>query len=347
MAELRVKAHVMKQKGQTLYLFPMNSSTLARVAYVTPRSQDDPDEIQRLVNKPRAKEIGKYIQEDLSLFPNAIVVSLDDDVTVQETGESTEVTLVFPADDGKAAYILDGQHRLAGFEYSDGVNFDLPVVALHGASDSLRGKIFADINSKQVKVSDVHLLDLYYGLGVLQADDDAAVKVVKMLGEQQDSPLYGKIKFLDDQKGAWIKNTAATKWLGAHTKPGGILSSKTPGEQASILKEYFGGIEDTWPEAWGNTKSYALSKPFGLEVVSGIFRAVKHRVDLNAGKQYTRENFRGQLAVLKDAELKPFAKSDVAIPLTWESGPMGPLSNASGRSLIIKQLIDALQAADE
>lgn len=348
MAELRVKAHVMKQKSQRLYLFPMNSEILARVAYVTPRSQDDPDEIQRLVHKPRAREIGRYIREDLSLFPNALVVSLDDHVQVQPTGQDSEVTIVFPDDASKSAYILDGQHRLEGFKYSDGVQFDLPVVALHGASDSLRGKIFADINSKQVKVSDVHLLDLYYGLGVLSVDDDTAVKVVKMLGEDVDSPLHKKIKFLDDQKDTWIKNTAAVKWLGAHTKPGGALSNKTPGEQATIFKEYFAGIQETWPEAWGNTKSYALSKPFGLEIVAGIFRAVKHRVDLNAGRQYTREAFRAQLDVLKSAELKPFANAeDLSIPLTWESGPMGPLSNAAGRSLIIKQLVDVLQAADD
>jgi len=196
----------MKQKAQTLYLFAMNSEVLSQIAYVTPRSQEDPDEIQRLVNPARAKDIGRYIQEDLSLFPNALVVSLDGEVEVQQIGAGDEVTLVFPESEGKFAYILDGQHRLAGFQYSDGIQFDLPVVALPKANESLRGKIFADINSKQVKVSDVHLLDLYYGLGVLPAEDDATVKVVKMLGEQEDSPLEGKIKFLDDQTGAWVTN---------------------------------------------------------------------------------------------------------------------------------------------
>lgn len=347
MAGFRVNARVMKQKAQTLYLFPMNSKTLTRLAYVTPRSQNDPAEIQRLVQKSRAKEIGRYIQEDLSLFPNAIVVSLDEHVEIQPTADPEEVTLAFPEEEGKFAYVLDGQHRLAGFEYSDGTHFDIPVVALHGANDSLRGKIFADINSKQVKVSDVHLLDLYYGLGVLAVDDDATVRVVKMLGEHDDSPLKGRIKFLDDQKGDWVKNTAMAKWIGGHTKPGGALSSKSPGDQAAVFKEYFKAVKATWPAAWGNTKEFALTKPFGLEIICGIFRAAKHRVDLNAGRQYTQANFAEQLAVLKGAELRPFATADVSMPLTWEVGPMGPLSNASGRSLIIKQLVDTLQAEDD
>ncbi len=337
----------MRQKGETLYLFPMLASTLSRISYVNPRGKDSPDEIQRLVSKSRAKEIGQYIKQDISLFPNAIVVSLGDEVEVTATASDDEVTLVFPSDEGKLAYVLDGQHRLAGFDYSDGIDMDLPVVALYGADESLRGKIFADINSKQVKVSDVHLLDLYYGLGDLPGDEMATVQVVKRLGNDPDSPLHGRVQFFDDQQGAWIKNTALTRWLGPHIKSGGTLSSKTPAEQTRIIKEYFRGVAATWPDAWGS-KSHALTKPFGLEVMCSVFRAAKHRVDLNAGRQYTAENFERQLAVLRHAQIEPFGQeADIAIVLTWESGPLGPLSNAAGRGLIGKQLIDTLQRADD
>jgi len=40
MAGLVVTAHVLKQKGYNLYLFPMNSRELGRLCYVTPRSHD-------------------------------------------------------------------------------------------------------------------------------------------------------------------------------------------------------------------------------------------------------------------------------------------------------------------
>src|SRR5437667_8230320 len=100
MAGLRVTARVLEQKGQKLFLFAMRSSTLKKLAYVTPRSKDDPDEIQRILSKPRAKEIGAYIQKELSIFPNAIVVSLEDSVNVSDTGDPHEVTLEFPSSEG-------------------------------------------------------------------------------------------------------------------------------------------------------------------------------------------------------------------------------------------------------
>jgi DGQHR domain-containing protein len=343
-----VNARVLQQKGQSLYMFPMSSSDLERIAYVTPRSKNSPEEIQRIISEPRAKDIGKYIQEELSLFPNAIVVSLSEEVSVSPTGDAGEVVLEFPSPEGRHAYILDGQHRLAGFRYSGGVVFDLPVVALRGADEKLRAKIFADINSKQAQVSDVHLLSLYYQIKALPTEEGGTVDVVRSLTEDPDSPLRERIKFLDDEKNTWVKNTAMKKWLGPHVQSGGVLANKTPGDQAQILKEYFKGAEALWPDAWGNNKKYALTKPFGLEIMASIFRDVKHRVDLNQGRIYTADSFRRALEPLSAMAIQiPGAGAGASIPLSWESGNLGPLSNAAGRALIRKQMIDVLTAADE
>jgi DGQHR domain-containing protein len=347
MAELLISATRIRQKSHVLYVFAMNSEDLAPISYVTPRSQDSPDEIQRILSSTRAKEIGAYIQEELSLFPNAIVLSLDEEVEIRETADDATVTVAFPSATGKHAYVLDGQHRLSGFEHSQGVQFDLPVVALHNADEALRAKIFADINSKQMQVSDVHLLGLYYQIKALPAEESATVDVIEALAKDADSPLKGKVKRLDDQTGTWVKNVALKRWIGPHTQSGGVLSAKKPSEQARIFKEYFSGIEATWPDAWGKPK-HALTKPFGLEIMCSAFRAAKTRVDLNAGKQYTAANFAEQLEVLKGLEIViPGTAEQHGIPLTWESGPLGPLSNAAGRTLVSRQIIDRLHSADE
>jgi DGQHR domain-containing protein len=347
MAQLRVNATKIKQKSHTLYVFAMNSAELMPLTYVTPRSQDDPKEIQRILNKSRTRDIGRYIQQELSIFPNAIVLSLDDEVEIQNTGEENVVTIIFPSRDGKHAYILDGQHRLSGFGYSDGVQFDLPVVALQNADEALRAKIFADINSKQMQVSDVHLLELYYQIKALPHEESATVDVVQSLAKDADSPLKNRVKLFDDQNDTWVKNTALKRWLGPHTQSGGLLSGKNPSEQARIFKEYFKGVEKTWPSAWGD-KGHALTKPFGIEIMCAAFRAAKYRVDLNAGRQYTASNFAQQIEVLRDMEITiPGTGDGGGIPLTWESGPLGPLSNAAGRTLISRQIIDTLQSADD
>ena len=139
MAELRVAATRITQKSHTLYVFTMNSEQLAPLTYVTPRSHDDPDEVQRIVDPKRAKAIGEYIKGSCR-SPERDRGQPHRGRPDRKPRRTDGVTVLFPDDDGKFAYILDGQHRLEGFKYSDGVEFDLPVVAIYNADETLRGK---------------------------------------------------------------------------------------------------------------------------------------------------------------------------------------------------------------
>ena len=344
MAKFTVNAKKMKQHSHDLYLFSMSSELLNELCYVTPRSKNDPKEIQRLLDKKRAKDIGEYIKTETALLPNAIVISLSSQVSISPSGHPDEVSIQFPDTEGKYAYVLDGQHRLAGFAHSDGIQFDLPVVALYNANEHLRGRIFADINSKQVKVSDTHLLEIYYQIRELPAEESATMDIVHRLAQDDDSPLKGKIKVMDDERGSWVTNSNMKKLLAPHTESGGVLHGKPPAVQTQIIKEYLKGVKAVWPEAWGNNKDYTLTKSIGMSIILGIFGLVKHRVDLNAGKQYIAQNFKEQLEVLNGAEIEIPGGS---IPLTWESGPFGTLSNAAGRAYLTKQLKNLLTIADE
>jgi len=345
MAGFEVTAHVLKQKSYDLYLFSMNSELLRKICYVTPRSHDDPEEVQRILNEQRTKEIGRYIQEETSLLPNAIVLSLMPEVSITKTGNPHQIVLHFPSEEGKLAYILDGQHRLAGFGHSEGIEFDMPVVALWNADNHLRGKIFADINSKQVAVTNVHLLSLYYQIRELPSDEAATMDVVVQLTNDEDSPLVGKIKMLDADRGCWITNRHAKQCIEPHTQSGGVLAGKTPAQQAVIIKEYLKGVSKVWPEAWGDVKEYMLCRAMGIETILSVFDAVKYRCDLNEGRQYTADSFGSQLRVLKECSIE--LPGSGSLPLTWQRGPFGPFSNKAGKTLIRKQLLDYLRHADE
>ena len=135
MANIKIPATVLRQKDKELYLFKMSSALLRKITYVTPRSEDNPDELQRVYSEPRAKEIGAWIKQENSLLPNAIVVDFKNDVKIEPTADHDIVTITIPEPDAtdnlKFAYILDGQHRVKGFEFSDGVDFDLAVIAVH------------------------------------------------------------------------------------------------------------------------------------------------------------------------------------------------------------------------
>ncbi len=347
MAPFNVSAFVLKQKYIDLYLFGMNSRILREVCYVTPMSENDPLEVQRLLSESRAKEIGSYIREETSILPNAIVVSLTDEVQIRPSGRSNEVIVEFPSTTGKFMYVLDGQHRLEGFKHSDGIEFDLPVVGLHDADRSLRGRVFADINSKQVKVSKVHLLTLLYNQDLDNADGSATMSVVQLLAESPDSPLRNKVKLYDGQSGTWVTNDLLKRCLAPYTESGGPLYSRSVASQAKVIKEYLKAVARTWPAAWGNNKEYLLTRPVGIEIMLGILERVMHRCVLNEGSQYTADTFSRQLLVLRDFKLQSI--EGITLPLDWVRGShMGRLSSgAQGREQINKQLKNALYQADE
>jgi len=345
MAELEVMASVLRQQGRELYCFGMNTTRLRQICYVTPRSQDDPKEIQRILNKKRAMEIGEYIKQENSLLPNSIVVSLTADVAIQSSGMDGIKVLRFPNDEGKFAYILDGQHRLEGFKYSDGIDFDLPVVAIYNADDGLRGKIFADINGKQERVKDTHLLALYYQIGELKPDISSVMDVITQLNTHPDSPLKGRIRMMESDKNIWVNNVGLKQWLVPHLTSGGVLALKTVAQKTQILKEYFKAAASLWPDAWGNLKQYNLCRPMGFEILMGLFGPVKHRVDLNSGHQYTKETFLSQMGPLLNATIE--LPGGGMLPINWERGPMGSVANSRGRTLITKKLADLLRKEDD
>jgi hypothetical protein len=83
----------------------------------------------------------------------------------------------------------------------------------------------------------------------------------------------------------------------------------------------------------------------GFEITIGLFGPVKHRCDLNRGRQYTADSFASQMAPLVGATIE--LPGGGKLPIDWERGVMGSVANSSGRTLITKQLADLLRAADE
>jgi DGQHR domain-containing protein len=303
-----------------------------------PRTTDNPEEIQRILNVSRCKDIGEYVQKPDSVLPNSIVVNLTNDVRIESTAREDRVTVVFPSEQGRYAYLLDGQHRVGGFEHSGGVEFDLPVVALHSAADQIAGKVFADINSKQEKVSDVHLLDLYYQLKALPQDDAAVMDIVSLLNDDEDSPLEGRVKTMPGQKGFWIKNTFLKMILQPYIGRGGILSQKTSAQQAIVFKAYFNAVKQLFPEAWGS-KKHVLTKAMGLEIMMSVFKDVVMLCHAHEGGQLTVDTFKRQLKPLLGAKI-PLLGTET--PLDWSSPIFSKLSNKPAKAEIKKELATIL-----
>lgn len=351
MAQIRIPATILRQKDKELYLFKMNSALLNKVTYVTPRSKENPDELQRVYSESRAKEIGAWLQEENSLLPNAIVVDFKNEVKIEPTSDPDIVTITFPDPDknpdGKIAYILDGQHRVKGFDHSGAVQFDLAVIAVHNISESVRGKIFIDINSKQVKVDERLLLDLKAGIKELAQDDDRVYEVIKGLDKNPESPLRGVIQFLPEEKGKWVKNTNLLKQLKPHIANGGVIFNKTTAQQIEILSAYFSAFSEVFEGEWEDSKNYILSRNQGIEIMCGIFREMKQRCDLYEGKSYSKKSFKNQISTLQGKSLEMRLKnneSPLTIPMDWSVENFGKFSNRAWMAEIRKVIVNILNS---
>lgn len=335
MPELRVPTTVLRQYNTSLYMFTLPSNILRRICYVLPRSKDNPKEIQRVLTKKKMEEIGTWLKKPTALLPNNIIVNLEPAVQFVPGVTPDKGVLVFPSDGSedvfpspgatKYAYVLDGQHRLAGFDYAGGIVFDLPVVGFlqlptHSAAD-----VFATINSTQTKASPIHLEEVLREIGALKDERSRAVDIVAKLNEDADSPWQGKIR-TTTQKGL-VSAVTLGKYIIPLISDDGPLADKTLAEQTAILKNYFIALRELFPVAWGNNK-YVLTKAIGAYLALMLFRRISDRREKYEGDDTSPSSFKAQMEPLRR--------------ITWSSGTYGKFSNAKAMNALWKALLRVL-----
>ncbi|MEB9844370.1 hypothetical protein COD82_19170 [Bacillus cereus] len=159
--------------------------------------------IQRKRSEERLKEIGDYISKANSIFPNSIIISLNrknEADELQDVIKITENELEF--DESKViATIIDGQHRLGGFNYTDNKdyfleNFELVITIMIDLEVALQAELFGTINGKQKPVSKSILYDLSELSENEYTETVTAHLIAKWFNLNKKSPLLNKIKML-------------------------------------------------------------------------------------------------------------------------------------------------------
>lgn len=188
------------------YAFFAAAETILPIAFVNHRDLRDPNaapSYQRLIHKPRLRDIASYLRAG-GFFPNSVILDFKkrirfdilkpEDVYGVAAGE-----LTLP-DTYKSAWIIDGQHRLYGYtELNEGDREPyLPFLAFENISISEETKMFADINSKQKSVSK-KLLDEITGEIRLDSVNKReqlraiASRSFDLMRDDEDGPLGDKI----------------------------------------------------------------------------------------------------------------------------------------------------------
>ena len=207
----RVRAITFKQKSTTLYCFAMSAMELEPLRYVEAATRDNKKSLQRVTEPGRLREIAEYLNSgERAILPNNIILNLAPEVAIENEGDGL-ATLVFPSSEGDFAFVVDGQHRLFSFEdeYRElpvTESFELPVVALHNATEEMVGQTFVEINVNQKPVNKDLLTQMKAILGLLDIDfENTAIELIHALDEDKQSPLYSRILRFPKERNKWIK----------------------------------------------------------------------------------------------------------------------------------------------
>ena len=331
---LTVDCVVLKQKSVELYLFKMSAHQLLQITYVDPQTRDNPEQIQRLLDTKRLKDIGDFIRHPSSLIPNNIVINLNPEVVINKHSGGGTGTITFPDDTGKYGYILDGQHRLKGFEYADGIDFELAVVALHNADHHKAGKVFVDINTNQKPADKRLIFNIREAIGDLPNQQERAGAIVEDLDTLEESPLAGKIARFEDDTRKWVKAPSLIGWISKLVDVGGVLAGRSRNEQTEILINYLNAVKELWPDAYSSRADYYVWHASGLQVLLEIFPNVYQRVMAKHGSMFTKEKFADRMEPIKDYT--------VAGDIPWGKEGYKPFTSGAGRNVLTRSLQNLL-----
>lgn len=207
-----------KMGGFDYYEFSIEPEKLLKIGYVLHRSEANKEMMptyQRIIKKKRLKEVRDFINSG-GYFPNSIIISIDtdgkklqfDSSPLKVDGAISKIGILHLPKRYHSAYIIDGQHRLYGYSDSKySTTNSIPVVAFVNLDRSEQLKLFMDINENQKSVSKslrtILSSDMLWDSQAFNDRRDAVCsKIAQMFGEEQTSPLLGRIILGEDEQSA-------------------------------------------------------------------------------------------------------------------------------------------------
>lgn len=302
--ENQVAAIQGKMGGHTYYSFSIEPEKLLKMGYILHRNKANENlepTYQRLIKKYRLVAINHFI-ENKGFFPNSIVININADRQLRfdqaspQVGTSiSKIGILHLPKFYSSAFIIDGQHRLYGYATSEyKFTNSIPVVAFVNLHRKEQVKLFMQINENQKAVSkslknDLNADLLYYSEDIKERILALKLLVAKNLGENPESPLYGKVILGENTKdckrcittetiklgldrsnffGEFIKNSI--KVDGSFYKGN---NDDTFGVLMPFLIECFKIIKNALPEEWSKGEDIEgyLSINAGIESLIRIF----------------------------------------------------------------------------
>jgi len=274
---------------------------------------------QREKRIKRLKAIGLYINRDDSAFPNSIILAAnfseeeypspeergltryvrDESVRwrIEEDIECSTLKLIIPKP-LKMAQIIDGQHRVFGFEQANPERLDSELLCsiFFDLPEPIQAQLFATINSNQKPVDRSLTYELFgYNIEDEPAEfwgpDKLAVFLARKLNTENESPLKERILVSAENEFALSRSDARKngRWMiSMATVVDGILRliSKNVDEDYSILSEKKGKDRESLREDSSPLRDLYIQENDKLlyALLVNYFTAVKNNIWDNASE---------------------------------------------------------------
>lgn len=202
--------------GHKYYSFSIEPERLLKIGYVLHRNEANKNMMptyQRLIKKKRLSDVQKFINAG-GYFPNSLIISIDssgkglqfDASGTKVDGALSRLGVLHLPKRYRSAYIIDGQHRLYGYSDSDyAATNSIPVVAFVDLDRQEQIKLFMDINENQKAVPKTLRVTLNADMLWDSSDYNERrqalrSKIAQMFGEEETSPLMGRVVIGEDEK---------------------------------------------------------------------------------------------------------------------------------------------------
>ncbi|WP_082537287.1 MULTISPECIES: DGQHR domain-containing protein [unclassified Aureimonas] len=300
------------------YIGAIRAEVLESIATVDVRDfvnghPEDIAGIQRQLSTARVTKIGEYVNFDYATFPTSIVIAVDERAASIEPmagceglyqltihgysgGENEEAITI-----DRSAFIIDGQHRLAGLGYHKKDRpFEVNVSIFVGVDMADKAEIFSTVNLAQTKVNRSLVYDLF-SYAKSPSPFKMAHEVVIALVRDQDGPFYQRIKRLGiatpgiDEKETLSQATVVRGllrhfpsnpdqernkgFLGLASRPAPkdsfrqhiftpFYRNEDPVAVFSIVSNFFAAVRERWPTAWNSSdQGFILNRTNGYNAL--------------------------------------------------------------------------------
>ena len=269
------------------------------------------------LSKRPLRELYDYVNFDYATFPTSIVIAVDERCAAltEVKGCSGLFDLVISAFEGNdeepeipledTAFIIDGQHRLAGLENLDEDRlFEVNVSIFVGADLADKAEIFSTVNLAQTKVNRSLVYDLF-SYAKAPSPFKMAHEITIALDQDEDGPFFEKIKRLGVTSPGRDKETLSqatvVKGILRHMprnpemeKNKGFLGSSSRPERGEsweskifvtfyresddvsifkILTNYFKAVQQCWPTVWDDDEEgFILNRTNGYNALIRFLR---------------------------------------------------------------------------